>query len=214
MSSIVSKKQKVESKECRTDLPGSDSYVVEMGHLPDDARMSASVFAAIWDLHPKERGFVKMFGKKSLVPRYHAVFGPSYKFNGMTDAPLPLDHPYLLSLLAWVQRHSGKPYEGMLINWYKSGLDYVGPHSDDEKEIVPGEPIYSFSFGQARDFVIRSKKPMETGGYYRKVISMTDNSLIIMGGEMQQHFKHSVPKRALSTCPNERINITFRLLKA
>ncbi len=67
-------------------------------------------------------------------------------------------------------------YNQMLVNWYESGADYIGKHSDDEKALVYNSPIYSFSFlseeTQTRD--------VEQKGW-RQVFSMPSNSLIIMG---------------------------------
>jgi len=77
---------------------------------------------------------------------------------------------------------------------------------DDEPGLVKNSAIYSFSFGQARDFVVKSKDKT-----FRKVFKMVDNSLIIMGGEMQKYYKHSVPKRSVKKCAKTRINMTMRL---
>ena len=40
---------------------------------------------------------------------------------------------------------------------------------------------------------------------------MPNNSLIIMGGEMQKYYKHSVPKRSVKKVAKTRINMTMRL---
>lgn len=99
-----------------------------------------------------------------------------------------------------------KEYQQLLINWYQDGDHYIGPHSDDESQLVKNSAIYSFSFGQTRDFVIKSKELD-----YKMVLELTNNSLIIMGGEIQKYYTHQVPKRSIKKCPNRRINITSRL---
>jgi alkylated DNA repair dioxygenase AlkB len=117
-----------------------------------------------------------------------------------------------VDLLQWVKDHSGFDYNQVLVNWYQDGNHYIGPHSDDETQLVPGSSIYSFSFGQERDFVVTSKKGvLETP--FHESFAMKDNSLLIMEGDMQKNFKHQVPKRATSKVPHPRINITFRLFK-
>ena len=65
---------------------------------------------------------------------------------------------YLKKILKWVNKHSGLSYKQILCNWYENGNHYIGPHSDDETQLVKNSAIYSFSFGQERDFVIKSKK--------------------------------------------------------
>ena len=46
----------------------------------------------------------------------------------------------------------------LLVNWYRDGSDYIGPHSDDERELVKGAGIYCISYGATRDFVLCKKK--------------------------------------------------------
>ena len=123
----------------------------------------------------------------------------------------------------------------MLLNWYKDGSDYMGPHSDDERQLVPKAAIYSFNFGARRDFVISGRKGRVANNFgsshannnsvesalmkretsdtkpYRKVIPLENNSMLIMGGEMQKYYKHAVPKR--KGVMGRRINVTFRLYK-
>ena len=114
--------------------------------------------------------------------------------------------------MKWVRGHSeilyGKrqEYRQLLVNWYGNGEDYIGAHSDNERGLKENSAIYSFSSGQERDFVIKSND-----GTYRRIFNMSNNSLIIMGGEMQKHYKHSVPKRSIKKCGETRINMTMRL---
>jgi alkylated DNA repair dioxygenase AlkB len=189
-------------------LPHGDSWVRVYPTIPDGIKVCEKTYEQLWNLHPEEYGEGVIFGKVTKFPRWQQSYGQGYSFTGMMHEALPVEDPYMVKLLNWVQEDSGLPYKQVLINWYQDGNHYIGPHSDDEKQLVPQSAIYSFSYGQKRDFVIKSKD-----GSYRKVISMPNNSLIIMGGEMQKYYKHSVPKRALSTCPKSRINITFRLFE-
>jgi alkylated DNA repair dioxygenase AlkB len=67
---------------------------------------------------------------------------------------------------------------------------YIGHHSDDTRQLESNSTIYSFSYGQTRDFVIQSKNKD-----FRKVISLQNNTYLKMGGEIHKYYKHSVPKR-------------------
>ena len=198
-----------------TYLPHGKSWYIT-AKLPREIHMTQELYYEIWDMHPETRARGKIFGKDIDFPRWHESFGETYFFNGMNQETKPIEHPYLCKLMEWVKKHqvyffrSGKSqnYQQLLINWYGNGDDYIGAHSDSETQIVQNSPIYSFSFGQERDFVIKSNDKT-----YRNVIKMKHNTLIIMGGEMQKYYKHSVPKRAKSKCPGTRINITMRLFK-
>lgn len=191
-----------------TKLPGNSWYKF-IESIPADLQVDTDLFEHLWSLHPHELGEVKIFGKITKTPRWQQSYGRDYKFSGMNHHALPIEDPYLIKLLEWVKKDSGIEYNQVLINWYQDGNHYIGKHSDDERDLVSGDPIYSFSFGQERDFRITNKPKSEFQISPIK-IKLPSNSLIIMGGDMQKHYHHEVPKRALSTCPLRRINITVR----
>jgi alkylated DNA repair dioxygenase AlkB len=66
--------------------------------------------------------------------------------------------------------------------------------------------IASVSLGQEREFVLHHKEKKTT-----KKITLSNGSLLWMGGDCQKVYKHSVPKRVKAD--GERINITFRNVK-
>lgn len=194
---------------------GQDSAIITMRLIPEEIRVKPDLFEELWNLHPEKLGQVKLFGKLVDTPRRQQSYGQPYTFSGMNHPALPIQHPFMSKILAWVNQHSGRSdYKMILMNWYKSGDHAIGAHSDDEVQILPGAPIYSFSFGQARDFIVKSKGVKGKRGDYNKTFMMTNNSLIIMCGEMQKYYTHQVPKRAVSKCPGRRINITMRAFKS
>lgn len=206
------------------ELPHGDSYIERLVQIPEKIRVDDDQFYRIWNLHPEEKGEVMMFGKKVKTPRWQQSYGEAYDFSGMKHSALPLPGGYLTCLLGWVREDSGEKYNQILVNWYSDGSHYIGKHADDESQLVKDSAIYSFAYEEKintaehpkyrpREFVVESYSPLKNIPKYRRVFPMPNNSLLIMGGEMQKHYKHSVPKRALSTSPGKRINITFRLFK-
>lgn len=201
------------------------SWITRYPKIPDNLLMNSELFKEIWDLHPTEKETIKIIGKDVKMPRYSQSYGQSYYYSGKKHPKKKIEHSYLKDLLDWVRAHSGKNYMQILVNWYDaSSGDYIGPHSDDEKQIVPNSSIYSFSFGTERKFKIH-KKYVGSDGKKKtqifKTIPVKNNSLVIMEGEMQKEFKHSVPKmtiREFEKAKNDewkgrRINVTFRLFK-
>ncbi len=79
----------------------------------------------------------------------------------------------------------------------------MGWHSDNEKELVANATIASLSLGSNRKF---SFKHTKTG----EMVSLTlrHGSLLLMKGEIQDHWKHQLPKTKKSI--GARINLTFR----
>lgn|SRR3989338_9872593 len=176
---------------------------MELHTLPEEIRVNPQVFEELWSLRPDCPSKVRVFGHLYDTPRLMQTFGQDYYFSGQEHPSLPVTHPYLIRLREWVHHHSGLPYGQILINWYRSGQDYIADHSDDEKSFVPGSAIYSFSFGAQRKFNIRSKKTR----VIEQELSLKNNTLVIMCGEMQKYYKHGVPKSSTS---GRRLNITFR----
>jgi len=192
------------------NLPDDSSSIEIYNELPEDLRISDEQFKALWNTHPNYKEKVKMFGELKDQPRFTRCYGKnSYNYSGVDHKVFPLENEILIKLLDWVKKDSGEDYEDILVNWYENGKHYIGPHSDDEKSLVHGSAIYSFSFGASRRFVVTSKKNQPY--YYEEVFPVRNNTLLIMKGDMQKHFKHSVPIEEHG-CP-KRINVTIRLFK-
>lgn len=219
MSKSKAKSKRVTpKKEVRPDenddglyfLNTDNCWVQYFNPIDKSIYVDKKLFEKLWQLHPEEQGSVKMFGKTVTTPRYQQTYGRDYRFSGIDHKALPIDDPYLKKILEYVNNHArseldyDQPFNQIMVNWYDGGSHYIGAHSDDEKQLVPGSPIYSFSFGQTRDFVITNKKHIDEE---KITISLPNNSLAIMCGDMQKHYKHEVLK---SKEDGKRINITAR----
>lgn len=213
-SQIIAKKLKLETRlEFKLEkLPKGSACMRILKKLPSEITMSKLLFKEIWEMRPSEPSSVTCFGKKFFPKRLFQSYGESYNFSKENHIAKEIKHPYLRELLSWIKLDSGRDYNQILINWYSDGEAYICAHSDDECQLVKNSSIYSFSYGQERDFVV-SSKGKNPEFVYRKKFKMIDNSLLIMEGDMQENFNHEVPKRSKNTCPFPRINITFRLFK-
>jgi len=166
--------------------------------------MNKEKFIELWDMRPKEKNMINMFGKQIEAPRRYKVYGKPYKFTGMNDniiyeIPLIIE-PYL-NYIAYVE--NGKhDYNSVLINWYEND-DYIGFHSDNETNLQKGSHIYGFSFGEKRTMRFKDIETKNNIDYILK-----DNSMIIMVNGCQQKYQHSILKSKKLT--GKRINITIR----
>ncbi|XP_059438780.1 DNA oxidative demethylase ALKBH2 isoform X2 [Corylus avellana] len=128
-----------------------------------------------------------------------------------------------------VQVHKALPgssFNSLLLNRYKGGNDYVGWHSDDEKLYGSTPEIASVSFGCEREFILK-KKPSKTSHVSKShdeepaskrlkksnhadkhSFTLKHGSLLVMRGNTQRDWIHSVPKR--TKVEANRINLTFR----
>ena len=205
-----------EGKEETKEL-SADSFMCS-GFLPENVVPN---FKILMESRPPERGIVKMYGKLLKTPRYtgHYLRGYYYSETFHPAEPLP---GCLLPLLNWAnEKMSTKvwnlakddniyKFNGVLTNFYMNGEQYIGTHSDDERQLVPNTPILSCSFGETRIFRVRDKNK----SVFLDIPTL-NTSYVVMCGKMQKEFKHEIVKvtgkRALEMSP--RINVTFRVFK-
>lgn len=178
-----------------------DASWIEQGYLPEDIEFD---FDDIWRLHPPEVGKVMMFDRLVDTPRYSQCYMRPYEFSGVKHNALSLPVE-LVPFLEWANRDDEK-YNQVFVNWYRNGLDYIGPHTDKEREHVPNSSILSISLGaEERVFRVRDKTSKEIV----MDIGMPNRSYLVMCGDIQENYTHEVPKTKKSGI-GRRINITLR----
>ncbi|GAB5579138.1 DNA oxidative demethylase ALKBH2 [Prionailurus viverrinus] len=156
---------------------------------------------------------VQVFGKWHSVPRKQATYGNpglTYTFSGLTLSPKPWI-PVLERVRDRVSAVTGETFNFVLVNRYKDGRDHIGEHRDDERELAPGSPIASVSFGACRDFFFRhkdsrGKQPSRKVEVVR--LQLAHGSLLMMNHPTNTHWYHSLPVRKKILAP--RVNLTFR----
>ena len=155
--------------------------------------------------HPWPANHYEVFGRRFTLPRlqtWHADDGIVYRYsdNLLTTSPWT---PMLLALRDRVERCSGYHFNAVLVNHYRNGSDYVGWHSDDERELGSAPVIASLSLGATRAFAFRDKSHPGKSGE----VLLNGGSLALMAPEFQRDWQHSVPV----ACGDEaRVNLTFR----
>lgn len=110
-----------------------------------------------------------------------------YFYSGKLTKSIPLTNN-LLILLNLINNLFNCYYNGILINYYKDGNDYIGLHSDDENTLG-NIGVISLSYGATRKFRIRYKDTKEI----LMDIPVHSGLLIHMGGDFQKEFTHEIP---------------------
>ncbi len=139
---------------------------------------------------------------RHMQPRLIASYGEAgiaYRYSGVDNVALAWTAT-LIEIKKRIEAVQGE-YNFCLLNRYRSGSDSMGWHADDEPEM--GNVIGSLSLGATRKFRIRHNTTRET-----QTFLVGNGTLIIMAGDMQQHWQHAVPKTKLEV--GERINLTYR----
>ncbi|PYH97998.1 hypothetical protein BO71DRAFT_88484 [Aspergillus ellipticus CBS 707.79] len=111
--------------------------------------------------------------------------------------------------------NDGTKYNFALVNYYATGDDSISYHSDDERFLGPNPTIASISLGGKRDFLLKHKPPTTSdtngiGNLKPLKFPLDSGDMMIMRGETQSNWLHSVPKRKGGQGTQGRINITFR----
>lgn len=157
-----------------------------------------------------EESSILMYGKRIPIPRKQCAYGDdgtSYKFSGITVKPNNWnDSPTLMFIKKDLEKKLKLEFNFCLVNYYKDGKNYIGYHSDDEKDLDSKYPIASLSFGETRIFKLKSKSD---GSIYD--VPLKDNSIILMNPPCQSTYQHSIAKTAKKI--GGRINLTFRKIK-
>lgn len=129
---------------------------------------------------------------------------------GWSDAILPIKHELEAKL--------GKTYNSCQANYYMSGQEGVGWHTDNNQLVEIDEDIASISMGSSRKMVFR-KKPKDsptplnmayqsaTSTQAEKSITINSGDLVVMKGKCQEEFEHAV-LAAASKQP--RLTLIFR----
>lgn len=150
---------------------------------------------------------IRLFGKPVLIPRMQAWYGDKeayYKYSGLPLIPLPWTHT-LKSIKFDLENILSVSFNSVLANLYRDGQDSMGWHSDNEKQLADKPIIASLSLGQSRKFLIKHKSSGE-----KIDLILQSGSLLIMHGNLQQHWQHSIPKT--KKIIGNRINLTFRTI--
>jgi len=133
---------------------------------------------------------IKFMGKIVYQQRDIGFFSnetEGYYYSGKLASSKPLK-PNLVELLKIVNTLFGSSYNGILVNRYNDGTNYISEHSDNENTL-DDIGVVAISYGAIRKFRIRNKITKE------KVIDIptTSYSLIQMGGNFQNEFLHGIP---------------------
>ena len=166
-------------------------------------------FKKLLEETPWQADKITVFGKTYDQPRLtslHAINSTPYSYSNITMNPNPMT-AVLRDLLEKIKQIKNHPFNAVLLNLYRNGKDSNGWHADNEKELGENPVIASISLGQERFFHLKHRTLKEE----RLKINLKHGSLLIMGGKMQHHWLHQIPKTSKPI--NKRINLTFRFIE-
>ena len=165
-------------------------------------------FAALRDRTAWRQEEIRIFGRIRRQPRltaWHGDPGAAYRYSGLLLRPEPWTAD-LLAVRERIEAVSEARFNSALLNYYRNGQDSMGWHSDDEPELGENPVIGAVSLGAARRFRMRHKAVPGL----QMALDLPGGSYFEMGGALQRHWRHCVPKVASKMGVGPRINLTFR----
>lgn len=187
----------------RVEFPGANVWL-RRGFL--SVSEATQMLERLISTVPWRQDKIKIFGKSHDIPRLQQWYGDEgqvYRWSGIEMHPLPWTQE-LLDLRTQVEAATKRKFNSVLLNYYRSGEDCVGWHSDDEKGLGLTPFIASLSLGAERDFLLRSVSRKEL----KVSLPLPNGSLLVMSDDTQANTEHAVPKR--KRCKEPRVNATWR----
>ncbi len=149
---------------------------------------------------------IRLYGRFVLQPRLIAWYGDpgiTLKYSSLNLSSKPWTQT-LTKIKNTIEANLGYSFNGVFLNYYRNGHDYMGWHRDNERVHGLQPLIVSISFGAARLFKFRHYQQKDIV----KTLKLNSGSLLIMQGDTQENWSHSLPKSLRTNEP--RINLTFR----
>ena len=176
----------VPSTEARVDRTFARAERLDLGHgawldvapgwLDDDGSVFDELCAdAPWEQRRREEG-----GRVFDEPRLTAWWSAAPDTPGMPRAVVELAD-------ALTERY-GMTFAHVVAMLYRDGRDHVDLHSDGFGDITPRPLIGIVSLGHPRPLLLR-----ESATDRRLTVDLGHGDLVVMGGEIQQHWQHAVP---------------------
>jgi len=167
-----------------------------------------TLFKELLATSPWQADEVILFGQRRILTRKVAWVGDAgftYSYSGTSKSTSPWT-PALMLVKERIEQQIMQQFNSCLLNLYHDGSEGMGWHSDDEKTLGRNPVIASVSFGAERIFKLKHRKSKEVVS-----VHLEQGSLLIMKGETQHHWVHTIPKSKKVTTP--RINLTFRMFR-
>tara|TARA_B100000287_G_scaffold427049_1_gene476012 strand:- start:1191 stop:1922 length:732 start_codon:yes stop_codon:yes gene_type:complete len=162
----------------------------------------------------------------NFVHRKQTTFGARYNFGQQNSHhDMNEDTPKAVKIALDMARKFAEEneldatkYNGVHVNYYPFGKAGVQPHTDAEDSLDLSMPIISITLLAGskipRNFSIY-EKPIGTTKLTKIAdIELRHGDVVIMAGEMQEHFLHGIEKTAKKAFEDaERLNLTIRAFK-
>jgi alkylated DNA repair dioxygenase AlkB len=141
----------------------------------------------------------------SMAARRTASFGRPYNYSNM-QYPETLLPDSLHPIVELLNARLGIRFNNCLLNFYQTGDNSMGFHSDNTTGLVPGTGVAIVSLGSVREITFRFKAEPS----HQVTFPMNPGSLLYMDDAVQQDWMHAI-KKQIGAGP--RISLTWRAIE-
>jgi alkylated DNA repair dioxygenase AlkB len=206
-------------------LNESGTAFIMINYLPNSIKeYLLDNFDTMWALHPETKHKIIMYENEVEVFRYSKSY-----LKTPTDLEITKTHSYMYSGFDTSDNNSDLPeqfvqvynhmlnqdskYNQVIANWYEDSNDYIAPHADCTKCMIPGAKISIVSIYPTEDpSSYRYLTVVPKYGKYSeksiKKIRLDHGTIVTMCGTTQKEFLHSVDKCDVPI--SRRISLSFR----
>lgn len=137
-----------------------------------------------------------------MAARRTASFGRPYNYSQIQypETPIP---SILLPLMDALEARLRIRFNNCLLNYYETGDNTMGFHSDDTTGLRPGTGVAIVSLGSVRDITYRSKDDPQT----QTSFALQPGSMLYMDAAVQEKWVHAIKKQKDA---GPRISLTWR----
>ena len=176
--------------------------------------------AAVSEIREKLERYppIELYGKVVHQRRHVGFFANPDQtagyFYSNTIARSKIPGPAMNSLITHINDLFEATFNGVLVNLYKDGQDYISDHSDSESGLDKNAGVVIVSSGATRIMQFKKRKDAPEGccafknGKYD--LPLVNNSIVVMAGaKFQQHYTHGIAKQ--KSVEEGRFSFTFRV---
>lgn len=226
----VSKKEESDDEEHEpTDKLGlysyfrnSDQAYIRKSYLPEDLIVYANDnFDEMYNLHPKERHCIVMYGKDTPSERYSKSYlktptctsdliqKHSYMYSGLDDSHNYDNLPEVFQPFYDYMKNIDSKYNQVVINWYENGEDYLPHHADCEKDMTNEYAVTTISFNDPNFDTFRSLTFIDNNNNIVKEVWLETGSVVLMNYHANKMFQHGIAKDKRKNI-GRRVSMSFR----
>lgn len=140
-----------------------------------------------------------------MAARRTASFGQPYNYSQIDYSATPM-LPELKDVASKLESQLNVAFNNCLLNFYETGDNSMGFHSDDTSGLISGTGVAIVSLGSARDITFRNIADKSI----QHSFSLLPGSLLYMDDAVQALWMHAIKKQANA---GPRISLTWRAFR-